>query len=94
MDEIKNIISQVIGKLSSQKPAEQNKLSDLWRNILTKKELEHAQLVGVKDGKLLVNVDSPAWLYQMHLKKNNILNKFKEQDPQIKSISLKIGKVK
>jgi len=94
MDNIKEIIHQVISQIADKKPDEVNKIDRVWQNILDKEDLKHTKLVGERQGKLSVVVDSPAWLYQMNLNKSKILKRIKDEIPNIKYISFRIGKVK
>jgi len=94
VDNIKDIINQVIGKISSNKFESDEKIERVWRNILEEVELSHTKLDGIKDGKLSVCVDSSAWLYQMKMKKNRILERLKDEVPDVKNIGFRIGKIK
>ena len=91
MDNIKDIVHQVIGKIAERTPQPQEKIDRIWQNILEKQELKHTQLSGIKDGQLFVNVDSPAWLFQMNIRKAKIIERLKTEMPDIKSIRFKIG---
>ena len=93
MDEIKAIIPQVVKTLSERKISEQEKLQDLWKNLSQGKTAKHTLLSGMRDGKLLVYVDSPAWLFQMSLQKKKILEKIQSEFIEISDIIFKIGKV-
>jgi len=94
MDNMKDIITDVIGKLSQRQSFNNDKIQRLWCNILNTQEVQHTQLMGIKEGILSVNVDSPAWLYQMNIKRSKILERLKTEDMNIKSIFFRIGKVK
>lgn len=94
MDNIKDIIGQVIGKISAKEINTDERLHRAWQNILEKDELKHTVLQGVKDKKVSILVDSPAWLYQMRLKKGKLVEKLKDIIPDIENISFKIGKIK
>ncbi|MBU0468649.1 MAG: DUF721 domain-containing protein [Candidatus Omnitrophica bacterium] len=94
MDNIKDVVNQVIEKISIKQPFDQGKIDRIWRNVLNEQELQHTSLEGVNDGMLSVKVDSPAWLYQMKIKKNRILERLKEELPDIKSVVFRIGKIK
>ena len=93
MDEIKDIVQSVIANLDKGHPSDENKIEGIWRNVLNEKEKKHTALVGIKDGILSVAVDTPAWLYQMKIKKGRILRKFQEEITEVKNIYFKIGKV-
>ena len=94
MDEIKNIIPRVIEELSSKKPGTHDRIRQLWAALVDKKASRHVNLVGLKQGELLVNVDSPAWLFQMNLQKRRIKETFKKEIPEITDIRFKIGTMK
>lgn len=93
MDPIKDIISKVIANISSGKPEVHDKIQRIWENMLDQKARQHASIVGLQKGKLVVNVDSPAWLFQLNLQKRKVLEKFKEEIPELSYIHFKIGKV-
>ena len=94
MDNIKDVVYQVVGKMSLRQPQTPEKVERILKNILNDKELEHVSLAGEKNGHLFIHVDSPAWLYQMNIKKNKILERLKDEVSSVQNISFKIGKVK
>ena len=95
MDDIKHIIQDVISNITNRKPEAQVKIQRVWQSIADKRILQHAMIAGIKDGTLLIHVDSPAWLYQLNLQKRKMLEQFKDEVPGlIENISFKIGKIK
>ena len=93
MDEIKNIVNKVFESISPDKQHEQEKIQQVWRAILNDKEQKHAKISGLKNGKLYINVDASAWLYEFNLRKKIILQRMQKDAPEIKDIFFKIGKV-
>ena len=93
MDNIGDIVKDVIGKMAGTSPQSAQKIQEAWGKVLEEKELKHTRLVGVKDGKILACVDSPAWLYQMNIRKRKILTDLKKNLIEIKGIYFKVGKV-
>jgi hypothetical protein len=93
MDSIKNIIPQVIEKLSGRQPGAQESLEKIWKGVLKKEELNHIKLAGMNNGQVLAYVDSPAWLYQIQTRKSKILEQLKKETSGIRDINFKIGKV-
>ncbi|MFA5260979.1 MAG: DUF721 domain-containing protein [Candidatus Omnitrophota bacterium] len=91
MEEIKNIIHNVIGHLSERQSNKDKGLFDLWEQLLDEKEKKHVRLSGLKSGTLYVNVDSSAWLYQMKLKRIEILGRIQKEFPDIQKMYIKIG---
>lgn len=94
MEKIQDIIPSVVEKMALRKPEAHLKIQRLWQNICEKKETQHTSIVGLQKGTLVVNADSPAWLFQMNLRRKRILEKLKEEIPEVNTIRFKIGKVK
>lgn len=94
MDEIKDLVKGVFEKITSQRADQQKQLENLWQKVLDEKALKHTKLAGIKDGKILAYVDSPAWLYEMNLRKNGLLNKLKSEISPLEAIYFKLGKIK
>lgn len=94
MDDIKEVISQVISDLSSGKQNIQKKLQTVWDHIADDKTKKHTRIDSFEQDVLVVHVDSPAWLFQMRLKRAALLAQCQAEIPQITAIVFKIGKVK
>ena len=94
MDDIKEIVHRVIGQMAPAQSASSQQLHALWGKALETKELKHTRLSGFKRGSLFVDVDSPAWLYQMNMRQAKILGKLKEDNAEIKNINFRVGRVK
>ncbi len=93
MDKIKDVVKEVIQKISSKKPEEQIQLQDIWKKCAGESGIRHASIGGFRDGVLTVYVDSPAWMFQMNSKKKSFLKEIQAAHPDVKQIIFKIGKV-
>ena len=93
MDNIREIVKDVISKISQKQPDIRDQLETAWFGIVDEKQRKHTRLAGLKDGKISVYVDSPAWLFQMKIKKGEILKKLKSKIPEIKDLIFSVGKV-
>lgn len=93
MDNIKDIIVKVIGNMAAQKGGDFSDITRVWPTVIEKKALAHTKVVGTKDGIVLINVDSSAWLYQLNINRTKILKKLQSDISDIKNIRFKIGKV-
>jgi hypothetical protein len=93
MDQIKDVITQVIGELLEGKPTVQNKIYRVWEHVAEQKVRKHTAIAGFTQGSLAVHVDSPAWLFQMNFQKRKLLKKVQEEIPEVTAIIFKIGKV-
>jgi len=61
------------------------------KDILLPKEHKHIKKVTVYKKRLIIYVDSPAALYELRLKKEDIFKKLREKDIPQTSLSFKIG---
>ena len=93
MDKIKDIVHDVLEKISSKKPGEQIQLQETWKRMVGEGGQRHAAIHGFRDGVLSIHVDSSIWLFQMSLKKKTFLNELQKKNPDIKQVVFKIGKV-
>jgi len=93
MDNIEDIVKKVISNIEHNKEDDQQKILRIWDNILSFKEKKHTSVDSLKEGCLIVKVDSSVWLYQMNFKRRRILEALKEECKDIHNIYFKIGKV-
>ncbi len=93
MDNIKTIVNAVIGKMAVKEIDKSKKIDRIWENTLGKQEYKHTRLEGINVGVVSVLVDSPAWLYQMRVRKRRILERLQKEIENIKDIKFKIGRV-
>ncbi|MDP2652447.1 MAG: DciA family protein [Candidatus Omnitrophota bacterium] len=94
MDDIRNIVDSVLKNLSSRtQPTVQEEIQKAWERIVKDQGLKHARVAGFHDGVLNIHIDSPAWLYQLNLKRKKITEDMQKSVPDVKKIYFKIGKV-
>ena len=69
---------------------------EAWENILPKEIAAHSKLTGVSAGALKVTVDSPIYMHQLNLCKDELLYQLQQECPrvQIKKINFIIGHIK
>ena len=93
MEDMKDIVHKVFGAIPGKTTVnQQEQISKAWEKVLNQQKLTQAKISGLKDETLIVNVDSPARLYQFNLKKKKILEEINQAIPEIKKIYFKIGK--
>lgn len=92
---IKDTIDRIMQEWQEQRkrPAGDNP-EVLLKKILTKKELGHVRFNYLRKGTLNINVDSSAWLYQLNLRRENLLAKLGKQSKTIKDIRFRLGETK
>ncbi len=95
MEPIKRVIKQVVGNLSrgGQQAGLNSRISVAWEASIGRKLAKHTKIAGFKDGKLLVIVDSPTFLFYLNLKRAKIRTHMQKITNQFEDISLKIGRL-
>lgn len=103
---IKNVLETVIFKMSGEKKHAIERIKEAWQAAVDKKTYIHARPASFRAKRLVINVDSSAWMYELNLRKHEILAKLneaasgkrrapqpKQQNVVIKEIVLRIGEV-
>lgn len=91
---VKNITKDVIKKLSFEKENKGERIRRIWDKIIERRFQPHTQVVSFRKKRLIVNVDSSSWLYELTLHKRKIIinlkkilkNEFKELQFRISDI--------
>jgi len=90
MEPIKGTIQDLLREW--RRRAEKQGEPERWlKKILTKKELAHIKFNYFRRGVLGLSVDSSGLLYQLSLKKEELVGKLKEEARGVKDIRLRIG---
>ncbi len=94
MEHLKNTLDALMRGLSDKKEGASGIGPEQWlKKALTKKELRHIKVKYFSKGVLGLSVDSSAWLYILSLKKEELLNELKKENPGLKNINLRIGEL-
>ncbi len=87
MDPIKDIIADVIGKISSGKPGGQE-LQAAWERISKDKG---SKVVELKNGSVTISADSSLRLIRLNLNREILLKELQKEFPSIIKINFKVG---
>ena len=95
MEPVKGIINKLMQDLISGKFKHGSDLIRQWPGAVGKKNARHTKIVSLKGGNLSVNVDSPVRLFNLRLKRCEILKNLTKVtgDNSIKNIYFRIGAV-
>ena len=94
MEPLKKTLDALMFGLAGKKAGSPVVGPEQWlKKALTKKELQHIKVKYFSKGILGLSVDSSAWLYILSLKKEDLLNKLKQESPVVKNINLRIGEI-
>jgi predicted nucleic acid-binding Zn ribbon protein len=91
---LKSVLKGIIKDLGKKRLTEEE-IKKAWGSAVGKKAASHTKPVSLKKARLVVNVDRSAWLYELTLKKREILEKLqaKLEAKKIKEIRFRIGEV-
>lgn len=94
-EDIKGIISKVIGKLEKKGPDRREKLLRAWQKIAGGAAAAHSRPTGIKRKILTIETDSSTWLYSLSLKKNSILKDLRTElkKEEISDIRFRMGDI-
>ncbi len=92
---IRTVVDDIIKKLETGRGSQAGTLSASWAEAIGEKNLKHANPVDIKDGVLVVHVDSSVWIHKLSMDKANIMMKMKDKlgEGIIKDIKLRIGEL-
>lgn len=94
---IKDVLSAVIQNLAGEKKTKIEIVKEAFGAALGETAKAHAAPVAFKAKRLVVNVDSSSWMYELNLKKPQILaglnQKLKKENIQINDIMFRIGEI-
>lgn len=93
MDSIRDIISQVIGNLATKKPYSKRNIHEVWK-IIAGDQANHSAVKDFNNGFLKIHVDSSARLFQLNLRKDDLIDDLKKEIPHLKDIIFKVGQTK
>lgn len=94
MEHLKNTIDTLMAGLSEKNSGPRGEDPGQWlKKALTKKELGHIKVKYFRKGILGLSVDSSAWLYILSLRKEELLQKLKQENSGLKNISFRIGEI-
>jgi hypothetical protein len=93
MEDIKNIIKNIVGKL--EKNTEAKTIVDVWNSIIDEGTLQKTKVENKKYGTLVIAVEDHATMYMLNMKKHKIIEQINEQikEDKIERIRFKIKKV-
>lgn len=90
---IKDVVVDLMQDLAVKKTVDcRSDFSVCLKKTLTKKEQKHIKINYFKRGVLNVNVDSSVWLYNLTLRKEDLLAEFNKRSTVVKDIRFRLGK--
>ena len=95
MEQIKSIVKDVLKDiLDKREQCPGGCVESIWSQSATKKISRHTKYKFFKNGKLYINVENSAWLYELNSKKAAMLKKLKKiSKNKIIDLRFKIGDI-
>ncbi len=90
---IKDVTSRVLGRLSGGRKKKEERIKKAWFKAAGERARGHTEPRSLRKGRLVVNVDSSALLYELTVDKKTILDRLKKTKTDIKELSYRIGSV-
>jgi hypothetical protein len=87
MDSIKNIVSGVIGRMSSGEGCSFQDIQAVWERISKDRG---SRVAGFKEGCITINADSSMRLVRLNLNRESLLKELHKEFPSIVKISFKV----
>jgi len=88
---IGNILGSGMAGRISQSQKRMQTLNDFWNSALPADFLPHLRLAGIKDGCLLVEVNSSSYGYELFLRSHDLLKQMREHHFPVKRIQFVFG---
>src|SRR3989338_6703829 len=90
---IKDVLDGILRNLGGGKVSQAGILGAVWAKAIGEAGAKHAKPMDIREGVLIVHVDSSIWLKKWRMKKIKILAKKKNElgESQVKDIKLRIG---
>ena len=90
MDPIKNIVSDIIGRMSSGLDSSSQNIQAVWLRVSKDKE---SRVIDFKNGCLMISADSAMRLVKLNLNREIFLKEIQKEIPSIVKISFKVGSI-
>jgi predicted nucleic acid-binding Zn ribbon protein len=92
---IGDVLSSALARYRPAKDTQMTKVWEIWDNTVGEQVSMNAKPCSFKDGILIVNVSSSAWVYQLKFLEKEMIHRINRQldTPMIKKLKFKIGKI-
>lgn len=94
-EHIDGLVKSIIEKLDKQSNPTSDEIEDVWKKVAGEKAFSHTKVTSLRKKNLVINVDGSSWLYELTLRKKELLNAFikKIGKDKIKGLQFRIGEL-
>ena len=94
---LEGVLQDIISGIKKKGLLTEEELAGVWKKAVGRKASVHTRPVSLRQTGLIVNVDGSSWLYELTLRKKEILEKLRAamgEGSAPKSIRFRVGSVK
>jgi len=95
LEALEHIIKKAMDGLGPKKRLTQEEIASVWQEAVGARAGKHTKPVSFKKTSLIINVDDSGWMYELTIKKKEILKKLegKLKGKKLKEIRFRIGEI-
>ncbi|MDD4878865.1 MAG: DUF721 domain-containing protein [Candidatus Omnitrophica bacterium] len=92
---IKDVLDGILRDLGGGKVSQAGTIGGIWVKAAGESASKHAKPIDIKEGVLVVHVDSSSWLHKLTMEKAGILTRVKNElgEGPVRDIKLRIGEI-
>jgi len=92
---IKDVLDGILRDLGGGKISQAGALGAAWEKAIGEAGTKHAKPIDIREGVLVVHVDSSSWLHKLTMEKARILAQIRGElgEGPVKDIKLRIGEI-
>ena len=94
-ERIDSVVKSIIQKLDKQSNPTSDDIENIWKKVAGKKAFSHTKPASLRKKRLVINVDGSTWLYELTLRKDELLTGLKKRlgEDKIKELQFRIGEL-
>ena len=94
-EQIGNVVKSIIERLDRQSNPAGDNLEKIWEETAGAKAFMHSKPASIRKKRLIIYVDGSSWLYELTLRKNELLAKLKKRlgKDKIEQLQFRIGEL-
>jgi predicted nucleic acid-binding Zn ribbon protein len=93
---LENVLKNIISGIAKKGGLTEEEVRSAWDGAVGEKAAKHSRPRTLKGSRLIVHIDDSSWLYELTVRKKEILKSLGEilKNNKIKDITLRIGELK
>jgi predicted nucleic acid-binding Zn ribbon protein len=94
-ERINSVVKSIIEKLDKKSNLTSDEIEKIWKETAREKASLHTKPTSFRKKRLVINVDSSSWLYELTLRKNELLASLKKRlgEDKIEELQFRIGEL-